>query len=189
MRLFMLIGFLAFIGCATITRGVEEVFVVESNPVGAKVTLIYDEPVVLSVQESEASSQVGDMGVNAADKKTITLTKLEGVTPATFKIPRRGSFIVRIEKEGYNPVLTHVETQMAAAGGAALAGNVCIGGCLGAAVDAGSGATLEHVPSKVSVTLEKEVSAQPEQKEELFPSPRSKKGVPLSPEDDGYKAK
>jgi hypothetical protein len=180
-------GLISLIGCATITRGVEEVFVVESNPVGAKVTLTYDEPVILSVEENQATSTGGIMGVDAADKKTITLTKLEGMTPATFKIPRRGSFTVRIEKEGYNPVVTHVETQMATAGGAALAGNVCIGGCLGAAVDAGSGATLEHVPSKVSVTLERAV--EPEQKEELFPSPRSKKGVPLSPEDDGYKAK
>jgi len=181
------VGLISLIGCATITRGVEEVFVVESNPVGANVTIVYDEPVVLSVQDNKAVAQGGDMGVDAADKKTITLTKLEGVTPATFKIPRRGSFTVRIEKEGYNPVVTHVETQMATAGGAALAGNVCIGGGIGAVVDAGSGATLEHVPSKVSVTLEKE--AQPEQKEELFPSPRSKKGVPLSPKDDGYKAK
>jgi hypothetical protein len=179
----------AVVGCATITRGVEEVFVVESNPVGAKVTLTYDEPVVLYVEENEPTSTGGDMGADAADKKTVTLAKLEGVTPATFKIPRRGAFTVRIEKEGYSPVVTRVETQMAAAGGAALAGNVCIGGGIGAAVDAGSGATLEHVPSKVSVTLEKEAGTEPELKEELFPSPRSKKGVPLSPEDDGYKAK
>lgn len=128
------------------------------------------------------------MGVDAADKKYLTLSKLEGVTPATFKIPRRGSFTVRIEKEGYNPVVTRVETQMATAGGAGLAGNICLGGCLGAAVDAGSGSTLEHVPSKVSVTLERIVPAQQET-QELFPSPRSKKGVPLSPEDDGYKAR
>ena len=44
---------------------------------------------------------------------------------------------------------------MATAGGAALAGNICLGGCLGAAIDVGSGATLEHVPSKVTVKLEK----------------------------------
>lgn len=187
MRRALLVGILALSACATITRGVEEVFVVESNPIGANVTMVYDEPVVISVQDNKPATQGGDMGVDAADKKTITLTKLEGVTPATFKIPRRGSFTVRIEKEGYSPVTTHVETQMAAAGGAALAGNVCIGGGIGAVVDAGSGATLEHVPSKVSVTLER--SVEPEQKEELFPSPRSKKGVHLSPEDDGYKAK
>lgn len=42
-KLFLLLGLLAFVGCATITRGVEEVFVVESSPVGAKVTLVYDE--------------------------------------------------------------------------------------------------------------------------------------------------
>ena len=164
--------------CATVTRGVEEVFVVETNPVGAKVTLLYDEPVVLYVADKKEGSQGGDIGIDESERETIVLTKLEGITPATFKIPRRGAFTVRIEKEGYNPVITRVETQMSTAGGAGLAGNICLGGCLGAAVDAGSGATLEHVPSKVSVTLEK-AECQPEQKEELFPSPRSKRGVPL----------
>ena len=157
-KLNLLLCLLLAVGCATVTRGVEEVFVVESNPVGANVTLVYDSPQVLYVEESEESNRTGegDMGVDAGNKKTITLERLEGVTPATFKIPRKGAFTVTITKEGYNPVTTRVETQMATAGGAALAGNVCLGGCLGGVVDASSGATLEHVPAAIKVTLEKE---------------------------------
>lgn len=66
----MLIGMLALIGCATITRGVEEVFVVESNPVGAKVTLIYDEPVILSVEENQASPQGGTWALMQPTRNT-----------------------------------------------------------------------------------------------------------------------
>jgi hypothetical protein len=149
------------LGCATAIRGVEEVFVVESNPVGAKVTLVYDSPQVLYTEEAKDSNEWsdagGDMGVEVAERRnTITIERLEGVTPATFKIPRKGAFTVRITKEGYNPVVTRVETQVASGGGAAMAGSICLGGCLGGVVDASSGATLEHVPGAIKVTLEKE---------------------------------
>ena len=109
----LLLGFLVAAGCATITRGVEEVFVVESEPIGAKVTLLYDEPVVLSVEDNKEGAEGGDTGYDEGEKTTIMLEKLEGVTPATFKIPRRGSFSVRIEKPGYRPVVTHAHTQIA----------------------------------------------------------------------------
>ena len=148
-------------------------------------SLVYDEPVVLSVEDNKEGAEGGDTGYDESAKTTITLEKLEGVTPATFKIPRRGSFVVRIEKSGYNPVVVHVQTQMATAGGAALAGNICLGGCLGAAVDAGSGATLEHVPSKVTVKLEKQGAEDQPPRE----TPYSRGGVLLKPGDDGYKSK
>ena len=179
MKLTLLLSLLLAVGCATITRGVEEVFVVESDPVGAKVTLVYDEPVVLYVEDdNKADVEGGDTGFDEGNKKTVTIEILEGVTPATFKIPRRGSFAVRIEKPGYNPVVTHVHTQIAEHGGAALAGNLCFGGCLGVAVDAGSGATLEHVPSKVSVKLER--TRPEEEKPSPFRTPpSSRRGVEL----------
>ena len=176
MKRIFLLGLLAFVGCATITRGVEEVFVVESEPVGAKVTLVYDEPVVLSVEDKKEGAVDGDAGYES-EKITVILERLEGVTPATFKIPRRGSFIVTIEKKGYHPVTTHVETQIADHGGLALTGNICLGGCIGAAVDAGSGATLEHVPGKVSVKLER---IETEEKPSPFRTPpSSRRGVEL----------
>lgn len=177
-KLFLLLCLLAFVGCATITRGVEEVFVVESNPVGAKVTLVYDEPVVLYVEDEKTGTEGGDTGFDESEKKTVMLEILEGITPATFKIPRRGSFVVRIEKSGYNPVVVHVQTQMAEAGGAALAGNICLGGCIGATVDVASGATLEHVPSKVSVKLER-IEIEEEKPSPFRTPPSSRRGVEL----------
>ncbi len=145
-------------------------------------TLVYDSPQVLYVEDSEESEKSGEeeMGSYEPDK-TITLERLEGVTPATFKIPRKGAFTVTITKKGYVPVVTRVETQMATAGGAALAGSICLGGCLGGVVDASSGATLEHVPAAIKVTLEKEGTY-----EEKNPThePPSKRGDPVEQSDN-----
>ena len=83
---------------------------------------------------------------------------MEGVTPATFKIPRKGVFTVTINKDGYKPVTMRVLTQVAGAGGLGLAGNVGFGPCIGpvgGVVDATSGAMLEHVPAAIKVRLEK----------------------------------
>ena len=130
-------------GCATVTRGVEEVFVVESDPVGAKVMLLYDDPVILYTEDKANHHGGFDGGYDQSQmQESVMLEKLEGVTPATFKISRRGAFTVTIEKEGYQPVSARVETQMATAGGAALAGNICLGGCLGAAIDVGIGSHI-----------------------------------------------
>jgi hypothetical protein len=81
-------------------------------------------------------------------------------TPCTFKIPRKGAFDVTITKPGYKTVNTRVETQIAGAGAAGLAGNVLAGGVIGIGVDAMSGASLEHKPNPLKVTLEK-VEAKP----------------------------
>jgi hypothetical protein len=51
-------------------------------------------------------------------------------------------------------VSVHVATQLAAGGGAAgLVGNVVVGGVVGMAADAATGAALKHVPNPVPVEL------------------------------------
>jgi len=159
-KLALLLCLAVAVGCATVTRGVDEVFLVESEPVGANVVLSWDEPAVLFVEDEtkgdRSGEEEGDPGLDVGDPKSITFSRLEGITPATFKIPRKGIFTVTITKEGYKPVTTRVQTQIATAGGAALAGNLCLGGCLGGFVDSTSGATLEHVPAAIKVKLEKE---------------------------------
>ncbi len=75
-------------------------------------------------------------------------------TPCTLKKRRKDSFVVHIEKEGYEPVEVQVTNQVAGAGAAGMAGNVLLGGLVGAAVDAGTGATLELVPNPIKVELE-----------------------------------
>jgi hypothetical protein len=46
-----------------------------------------------------------------------------------------------------------VATRLASAGAAGFAGNVLLGGVVGMAVDAASGATLEHYPNPVMLTM------------------------------------
>jgi hypothetical protein len=76
-----------------------------------------------------------------------------GTTPTSFKIPRKGEFVVTISKEGYETANINVTTQIAGAGAAGMAGNVLVGGIIGAGVDAWSGGMLEHKPNPVKVTL------------------------------------
>ncbi len=80
-------------------------------------------------------------------------------TPCTFKIPRKDAFDVTITKPGYKTVNTRVVTQVSGGGGMAMAGNVLVGGFIGAGVDAASGAMLEHKPNPLTVTLEKVVAS------------------------------
>jgi hypothetical protein len=119
---FVLIAFTLILtnGCATITRGTQEVLVIESTPPGATVS---------------------------------TSNGLQGKTPASFKVSRRGGFTVTIAKEGYEPITVQVESQIAGGGAAGMAGNVILGGLIGAAIDAGSGATLELKPNPIQVDL------------------------------------
>jgi len=101
--------------------------------------------------------------------KVSTSIGLVGTTPATFKVSRKGGFTVTIEKEGYESVTVQVISQIAGAGAAGMAGNVVLGGLIGAAVDAGTGATKQIKPNPISVTLvpigaEKEVLGEPAEK-------------------------
>jgi hypothetical protein len=79
---------------------------------------------------------------------------MSGRTPASFTIDRDKEVVVTISKDGYETVTVNVSCQVAGAGAAGMAGNVVLGGLIGAAVDAGSGAMMEHKPNPVEVTLE-----------------------------------
>ena len=76
-------------------------------------------------------------------------------TPASFKVKRRDPLNVTISKAGYKTRVVRVESQIDAGGGAAMAGNVVVGGLIGAAIDAGSGAMYVHKPNPLRVVLEK----------------------------------
>ncbi len=79
---------------------------------------------------------------------------MSGKTPTSFKIDRDKELVVTISKDGYKAVTVNVNCQVAGAGAAGMAGNVILGGLIGAAVDAGSGAMMEHKPNPVKVSLE-----------------------------------
>lgn len=75
------------------------------------------------------------------------------LTPCTLQFHRKDEFVASFSKPGYQPTAIMVTTRTAGEGVAGFAGNVIIGGVGGMVVDAASGATLEHCPNPVSVTL------------------------------------
>ena len=75
------------------------------------------------------------------------------VTPCTLTVSRKDEFSVSFSAPGYEPASVSVRSQIAGAGAAGVAGNLLFGGIIGVGVDAASGATLEHVPNPVNVTL------------------------------------
>lgn len=80
-------------------------------------------------------------------------------TPCSFKVPRKEALVVTVSKEGYETSSHTVQTQVSGGGGAAMAGNVLVGGLIGVGVDAASGAMLEHKPNPLQVTLQKSGAA------------------------------
>ena len=108
-------------GCATITRGTNEAFVIETEPPGAEATLS---------------------------------NGLQCSTPCSLIVKRRGDFVVTIKKEGYETVRATVTSSVDSGGATGMAGNVILGGIIGAGVDAGTGAMHSHKPNPLSVKLE-----------------------------------
>lgn len=121
MKLFsFIIGILFLTGCASITRGTSEVFVIQTTPVGASVALS---------------------------------NGLSCTSPCSLKVKRRGDFVVTISKDGYETVTSNISSSIDTGGGAAMAGNVILGGVIGAGIDAGTGAMHSHKPNPLVVTL------------------------------------
>ena len=122
-RTFLLLAGLvpALSACATITRGTEDTFVVETDPAGARVRT--------------------SNGLACAS------------TPCALRMDRDSEFVVTIEKEGFETHTASVSHEVADGGAAGMAGNVLVGGLIGVAVDAGSGAMYDLVPNPLRVTL------------------------------------
>ncbi len=75
-------------------------------------------------------------------------------TPCAVQLKRKFPLAVEICKQGYAPVVTNILSQISGAGSAGMAGNVLVGGIIGAGVDAASGAMRDLRPNPLSVTLE-----------------------------------
>jgi len=78
---------------------------------------------------------------------------LSGKTPCAFKVSRKGGFVVKIEKEGYETIELQVVGQISGGGSAGMAGNIIIGGIIGMGVDAATGATKDLKPNPIDVKL------------------------------------
>lgn len=88
-------------------------------------------------------------------KVTTTLGLSCEPTPCVIpKVSREAEFAVTIEKEGYKTGTYNITHEMSGGGGAGMAGNVILGGGIGALIDANNGATQQLVPNPLVVELE-----------------------------------
>ena len=74
-------------------------------------------------------------------------------TPCSLTVSRKDEFVVKFEQAGYEPQEIPVKTEIAGTGAAGFAGNIVVGGIVGMAADAATGATLEHIPNPVHADL------------------------------------
>ena len=74
-------------------------------------------------------------------------------TPCSFELKRKRDLHVVIRKEGFQDADIAVESKVAGAGAAGMAGNVLVGGIIGVGVDAVTGATKSLKPNPVHVHL------------------------------------
>ncbi len=88
-------GWLAFAclymsGCATVVRGTSEDFQVATNPAGARVTTTLEMPSSRKARQKNPDLLAQNYGCAA--------------TPCAIKVPRRSTFIAKVEKTGYQTV-------------------------------------------------------------------------------------
>lgn len=76
-------------------------------------------------------------------------------TPCTFRMPRKDAFAITISHPGYASQTHAIESKISGGGGTAMAGNILIGGLIGAGVDTVSGAMNDLTPNPLVVTLER----------------------------------
>ena len=112
--------------CATITRGTDQTYVIETDPPGAIAALS---------------------------------TGISCTTPCSLRLKRRHNFTVDITRAGYEPVKATVTSGVSGGGGAAMAGNVILGGIIGAVVDGTNGSMNELRPNPLKVNMVKLGSA------------------------------
>jgi hypothetical protein len=74
-------------------------------------------------------------------------------TPCALEMRRNHDYHVSLEKPGYERVDTDVRSQISGAGAVAIAGNIVLGGLIGAGIDAATGGTKQLVPNPLSVNL------------------------------------
>lgn len=75
------------------------------------------------------------------------------VTPCKLKLKRKEEFTARFAKAGYRPAEAQVESKFKGGGGVAAAGNVLIGGVIGAVLDGTNGSLMDLTPNPLRIKL------------------------------------
>lgn len=127
MKAFLPLGaVLAVTACATITKGTDDTIVFNSTPPGATVAL------------KEVSGRINQEGCS---------------TPCTLELNRKYAYSVEFSKPGFEAVTKLLEPKLSTDGTVGMAGNVLLGGIVGAAVDASTGAMNDLKPNPMEATL------------------------------------
>lgn len=140
-------------GCASITRGTSDALVVNSEPSQAIVKVFRTNG---DFTKSELSkNNVGSEAVASAEKADADAPRayLTAKTPASFQLARKGEYKLIISKSGYQEAEVVIGNRVSSAGGAGMAGNVLLGGLIGAGVDASTGAMKDLTPNPVQISL------------------------------------
>jgi hypothetical protein len=90
---------------------------------------------------------------NPGEALVRTSTGMSCTTPCSLKVGRKDEFNASFSKPGYITEDVFVKSQLAGGGVAGVAGNIVLGGVIGAGVDVASGAALDHCPNPVTLTL------------------------------------
>lgn len=138
-------GLIALSGCASVTRGVDETMTFDSVPPGATMRSVYDTHCGTCMVDSVASAPAVDEPAPVPGPACIT--------PCTIVVPRNKVLVATFTKEGYEPEIVNVRWKVAGTGAAGFAGNVILGGAIGLAIDAGTGAALDHTPNPAIAIL------------------------------------
>lgn len=80
------------------------------------------------------------------------------VSPCKLKLKRKDEFTVTAKKAGYKDATAKVESKVKGGGVAGVAGNVLMGGIIGAAVDGSNGSMRDLTPNPLKLTLEAEAA-------------------------------
>lgn len=91
---------------------------------------------------------------NVANVEITTSSGYFCTTPCALNLPRKDNFTVTAKKDGYCTARASVISSRGDGGGAAMAGNIVLGGLIGAGVDANNGAMNDLVPNPLFIELE-----------------------------------
>lgn len=153
----MLLLVIAISGCASVTRGTNDTLEVLSDPIQAEVEIVRLDRGLTNkeLRRNVPKVQLKEIQRDNEGKKDQDQFRgpLVGVTPAVFSLARKGEYTVTVRKEGYQTAVVEVKNKVAKGGAAGMAGNVLVGGILGAGVDAGTGAMLNLVPNPIDLRL------------------------------------
>jgi hypothetical protein len=139
-KLVLILAAATLSNCASVTRGTMDKLDVRSNPDQADV----------KISRTDKAFTKKELASNPNDGEVIT-----GKTPDSFKLQRKGEYMVRITKSGYKACDIRITNSISGMGGVALAGNAIVGGLIGVGIDAASGATKDLTPNPVDISLQK----------------------------------